>query len=166
MQTDFAEALLSCAKSEGLHCALETCGYASAENLHRIRPLADLFLFDLKETDPIRHREYTGVENAPILRNLRELCASGASIHVRLPIIPGLNDRLDHFEAIASLSRELPGLKGFEVMPYHRLGASKRNRFGFPPDPLAGVESPGHEMVQRWISALRERGVPVLNETQ
>ena len=162
MQATFIEELLLAAKSEGLHCAVETCGYARWEQIDRIRPLIDLFLFDVKETDPARHREYTGVDNDIILANLRKLHDAGSEILLRLPIVPTLNDRVEHFQAVAELAKSLPGLLGTEVIPYHRLGVSKRHRFGLSDEAgecLLDVETPEADTVQSWIDKLKEFGV-------
>ena len=48
----FLMALLSAAKKEGLHTAVETCGFAPREAFEAALPLVDLFLYDYKETDP------------------------------------------------------------------------------------------------------------------
>ncbi|OPZ24829.1 MAG: Benzylsuccinate synthase activating enzyme [Lentisphaerae bacterium ADurb.BinA184] len=163
MQGDFTEALLGTARREGLHTCIETCGYADPATLDRIAAAVDLFLFDLKETDPARHREFTGVANAPILGNLRRLHDRGAALILRLPIIPTLNDRDDHFRAVATLVAGLPRLRGVEIMPYHRLGVSKNGRLGIGRGPLDHLESPSDAMVDGWIGRLGELGVRLLN---
>ncbi len=60
-------------KQEGLHTAIETCGYTKKETILRFAEFVDLFLFDLKHIDPDRHFELTGVRNEMILENLEEL---------------------------------------------------------------------------------------------
>ncbi|MHC4562499.1 MAG: glycyl-radical enzyme activating protein [Planctomycetota bacterium] len=166
MQPEFAEALLASAKQADLHCAVETCGCAAWERFEAILGNVDMFLFDIKETDPARHVEYTGVSNELILTNLRQLHDSGASILMRLPITPGLNDREDHFQASAELAAMLPNLLGVEIMPYHRLGLSKYQRFGLgdPDECLLNVETPEKKTVAGWIDSLRSFGANVVNE--
>jgi pyruvate formate lyase activating enzyme len=156
-QIDFAEALLRRAKEEGLHCCMETCGFGEWGRLERLLPLVDLFLYDLKETDPDHHAEFTGVSNDLILRNLRALHERGATIRLRCPIIPGCNDRDEHFAGIASLAGELPNLEGVELMPYHRLGESKVGRFGFDRTGRPTPESPANGAVSGWNESLRRR---------
>jgi len=168
MQGDFTAALLAAAKREGLHCAVETCGHAPWEPFDRILGDVDLFLYDIKETDPALHREYTGADNGLILENLRKLHETGATILLRLPITPGLNDREDHFRGVAELVASLPGRLGVEVMPYHRLGLSKLRRLGRPEvaeKRLLEVETPDDETVAGWVARLRELGLTVVNET-
>jgi pyruvate formate lyase activating enzyme len=165
LQIDFAAALLAGAKAAGLHTAVETAGHATFARLARVAPHTDLFLYDLKETDDARHREYTGVPVKGIQDNLRALHDLGASILVRLPTVPGLNDRPEHFRAIADLVRPLTGLLGVEVMPYHSLGIGKRHRLGLESDRDIDPEPPSTATVADWVETLRSLGVRVVNET-
>ena len=166
LQVDFSEALLRLGKEAGLHCAVETCGYSPWKRYEQILPWLDMVLFDLKETDPDRHAQYTGVGNELILTNLRRLHEAGAVILLRLPIIPGLNDRPAHFRAIAEIATGLPNLRGVEIMPYHRLGLSKIQRFGLAaaPQHLQETETPAMATVRIWVETLTGFGVNVINE--
>ena len=168
LQVDFCEALLGAGKEAGLHCALQTCGYGPWERYERILPSLDMVLFDLKETGPDRHVEYTGVGNELILDNLRELHDAGASILLRLPIVPGLNDRPEHFRAVAGIAADLPDLLGVEIMPYHRLGLSKIQRFGLrePPQQLLATKTPDTDTVRGWAATLAGFGAHVVNELE
>ena len=129
MQFDFAYELLKTAKSRGLHTALETSGYAPIEDYMCILPYVDELLWDCKLVESSAHKKYTGVGNELILDNLRQLCAKGAAVKLRCPIIPGVNDTDAHFEAVNSLVREL-GISSVKIMPYHKLGISKAKKLG------------------------------------
>ncbi|MCK6488243.1 MAG: glycyl-radical enzyme activating protein [Planctomycetes bacterium] len=161
-QADFATALLAAARAAGLHTCVETCSQVDPAVIDRVIPLVDLFLCDLKETDPERHRAWTGVGNQRILANLRRLHAAGAHMRLRCPLIPGLNDREDHVAGIAALARELPGIEGVEVMPFHRLGEGKRARFGLGDGPAAGIQAADPAAVRAWKERLAALGVPLL----
>jgi pyruvate formate lyase activating enzyme len=161
LQPAFASALLHAAKAEGLHTAVETSGFAPWKDLGGLAGSVDLFLYDIKETDPGRHREFTGVPYEPILDNLRKLHAGGARIALRCPIVPGCNDREDHFAGIAALMRELPGLAETELLAYHPLGRGKAGKLGAePPAPLPAA-MPDRETARRWIGWFASRGVRV-----
>ena len=88
LQADFTAAVLQAAKDQGIHCCLETSGYARWQQWEGLVSLVDLFLYDYKETDPQRHVEYTGVSNALILENLRALYARGAGLPCAVPSFP------------------------------------------------------------------------------
>lgn len=139
-QADFSLELLKAARGRDLHCAVETCGAVSPEVINRVRPWVDLFLFDLKETDPQKHVEFTGVKNDLILANLRALHDAGAAIILRLPLVPGLNERPDHLRAVEEIVHSLPNLKGTERMAYHPLGESKWARLGLVAPRLNGAK--------------------------
>jgi glycyl-radical enzyme activating protein len=157
-QPDFATALLEAARAAGLHTCVETCSQVDPAVLDRVLPLVDLFLCDLKETDPVRHRTWTGVGNERILANLRRLHAARAHMRLRCPLIPGLNDREDHFAGIAALARSMPGIEGIEVMPFHRLGEGKRTRFGLDDGPLCGRQAADPATVRDWQCRLAGLG--------
>ncbi len=130
-QPDFAAALLQAAREAGLHTAMETCGFATTAVIERIAPLVDLFLFDYKETDPALHKQFTGVDNAPILQNLSLLDRMGKDIILRCPIIPAHNDRPDHYAGICALANGLSHVKGIDIEPYHPLGEGKYAALGY-----------------------------------
>lgn len=129
-QADFALEILKKAKSVGLHTAIETCGFASRGTVEKIAEYTDLFLFDFKETDGKRHREFTGVDNAVILENLRFIDSLGKEIVLRCPIIPTCNDRNEHYEGIANLANSHTNVKKIEIEPYHSLGEGKYTALG------------------------------------
>ncbi len=161
IQFPFITELLRAAKDRGLTCCMETCGFAAWARFEEIMPFVDLFLYDVKETDPARHREYTGADNALILENLRRLDGAGAKTVLRCPIIPGLNDRDDHFAAVARLADSLKNVQGIDIEPYHPLGKTKCENLGRD-YPLAGLSFPDKAQVQAWIDALAaQTRVPV-----
>jgi pyruvate formate lyase activating enzyme len=165
VQIDFSDALLTAAKAEGLHCAVETCSYVDWASIDRVRDKVDLFLCDIKDTDPVKHRELAGVECDRIFENLRKLNATGANMQIRLPVVPGHNDRKDHFEGVAKFVKSLDNEVSVEVMPYHRLGVGKQRRLGVD-ESIETFEaaSPDDVMIADWLTTLKELGVDVVNE--
>ncbi len=129
-QKDFCLALLKAGKEAGLHTAVETAGAVKKEALAEILPYTDLFLYDYKETDPERHRLYTGWDNRTILENLCFLDGEGKPLILRCPIVPGYNDRPDHFAGIARTANRLKSLIRVEIEPYHALGEGKYAALG------------------------------------
>jgi pyruvate formate lyase activating enzyme len=129
-QADFALEILKKAKKNGIHTAIETCGFARRESILKVAEFTDLFLFDCKETDPNRHREFTGVDNSVILDNLRAIDALGKSIVLRCPIVPDCNNTAEHYIGIAKLANSLANVIGIEIEPYHSLGEGKYTALG------------------------------------
>ena len=130
MQFAFLRELLTAAKAEKISTALDTCGFAPWEEYREILGLIDLFLYDFKAADSIRHRELTGVENELILENLCRLNEAGAVIFLRCPLVPGVNDSPEHLAAIAGWAERLSGVEEVTLEPYHPLGMEKAERLG------------------------------------
>lgn len=153
MHTDFCFELLTMAKEQGISTACETSGFGKWENVERLSRCVDIFLWDYKETNPQRHREYTGVDNSLILENLRKLDALGAKIMLRCPIIPGLNDREEHFRGIADTANKHLSIKRIEIEPYHSLGKSKAFAIG-KDYPLDDIKSASKADAKIWLEAI------------
>lgn len=153
LRPDFTRELLKRAKASGLHTCLETSGYARWEDIEALIPYVDIFLWDVKETDSARHKQFTGVGNERILDNLHRLDAAGAQIVLRCPLIPGYNAREEHLHAIAALAESLRGVIRIDVEPYHPLGKSKSEAIG-EEYPLGDMSFPEEETVQGWIAAI------------
>ncbi len=157
----FTRELLRRAKEESLHTCVETSGHARWEDLEALLPFVDLFLWDVKETDTVRHRQFTGVGNERILENLHKLDAAGAKTVLRCPVIPGCNDRPEHFAAIAALANGLTGVQNIDVEPYHPLGKSKSEALG-ESYALGDLGFPEEDTVKGWIAAIAaDTAVPV-----
>jgi pyruvate formate lyase activating enzyme len=156
LQPEFTSALLAAARSEGFSTAIETSGAFAHQRLLEMLPALELVLFDLKETDPARHRELVGAELAAVLDCLKAINDAGAKIILRCPIIPGQNDRPGHFEGLIGIAKSLRRLEAIEILPFHPLGRGKLARLGRP-DPLPGLAAPPAAAAAEWVSALGAR---------
>lgn len=159
-QPDFLEALLVACGAKGVHRAVDTSGFAPAETVLRIARHTDLFLFDLKHMDPAEHRRATGVDNAPILANLRLLAGSGARLQLRLPLIPGVNDGEENILQTGRLAASLPGVHGIDILPYHATARGKYAKLGLP-YPGSHIPCSDPEHVGRAADMLRNCGLAV-----
>jgi pyruvate formate lyase activating enzyme len=131
-QFPFVRDVLLAARAEGLHTALDTCGFAPWWQLMELMPLVDLFLYDLKLLDEERHRQFTGVSNREILENLLRLDAGGAAVWLRIPVIPTVNDAASDLDAMARFAATLQGVQRVNLLPYHRTALRKFDRLNRP----------------------------------
>lgn len=154
---DFIESFLG--KIPGVHTAIETSGFASESVIKKAAKCIDLFLYDYKVTDPIRHKQLCGVDNSTIFKNLEYLYEMNKDIIIRLPLIPGINDTPDHLDGIASLLKTHPRIERAEIMPYHTFGIGKSEELGKEPDKDMPSSGATEEDVSRWLDELHKRGV-------
>ena len=150
--------LLKTCKENGLSTAVETCGYADPDVIIAALPYIDLFLWDIKDTDSVRHKQYTGVDNAKILKNLSIVNEMNAKIRLRCILVNGVNTDERHYSAIAELASKINNLDGVEWIPYHAYGGTKSVFLG-------GEESgrkewiPTLEQVEKAKESLKSAGV-------
>jgi len=159
LQFDFAGRLLQEAKASGLHTCLETSGAASWSQLAAVRPFVDLFLWDVKDTDPVRHQEATGAALEPLLANLRRLDQAGGETVLRCILTDGVNLDEAHLLALADLCGDLRHVHSVQLIPYHPLGQSKYESLGRRA-PETIMRSPDPGQMQSALGILSSQGVP------
>jgi pyruvate formate lyase activating enzyme len=158
MQAAFATECLRRLDAEGVHTALDTCGFARWQDLADAAAHADLVLFDLKLMDDARHRAATGVSNDRILENLRTLARSHSHIWIRVPVIPGVNDDAPNLDATAAFVAQLPGVRRVELLPYHATGEPKFARVGLA-CALPDTTPPDRARLEHLAAHFRDRGL-------
>ncbi len=115
---------------EGMHCAIETSGYASPEVFREVVSAVDYVLVDLKMMDPELHERYCGKTNAPILENISQVKKSDIPFTVRIPVIPGVNDTDENFRKTAEFLEGSPTLEKVELLPYQKTAGAKFGMLG------------------------------------
>jgi pyruvate formate lyase activating enzyme len=144
---------------EGIHRAVDTSGFAKTEILLEVAKRTDLFLYDLKMMDPVKHKKYTGVSNEKILENLRILSETGANINIRYPMIKGVNADEEDIRELGKFISSLPGdKKEVSILPYHQLAEMKHKKLGNNIR-LEGMSEPGKDEQERAIRIFAEYGV-------
>jgi pyruvate formate lyase activating enzyme len=160
LQWRFLGELLRACREIDLHTTLDTSGFAAWEVFENILPYTSLVLYDLKHTNPERHRQVTGVPLAPILRNLERLSARGVPIWLRVPLVPGINDDEENLRRVGALAARLPGIRQVGLLAYHPTAAGKYERLGRPYR-LAETPAPSDEQMAAAASLLRSYGLEV-----
>ncbi|MFA9376131.1 MAG: glycyl-radical enzyme activating protein [Lachnotalea sp.] len=126
---EYIEKLLVKLHDKGYRVNVDTSGYVPFSIIKRVLPYIDTFLFDIKIMNPVLHKKYTGVDNALILENLKQLSREKASIWIRIPIIGGVNNTVSNIEEIATfIKKEQITIKQINLLPYHNTGSGKYKR--------------------------------------
>jgi len=162
-QRGFVMSLLHECKAQGLHRIVDTSGCGPAEAVLEMADAADEVFFDVKAVDDAMHRELIGVSNKQIFHNLRRVVLRGKPVTLRVPLVPGLNDRPADLDALASLVgelKELGEIRQVEILPYHRIGTGKYASLGKEYS-LADIEPHSKERLQEIVRHLKAAGVEV-----
>ncbi len=123
MQADFVAEVID--RLDDIHVLLDTSGFGSAEAFDMLVKRSDLVYFDLKLIDPAAHKQYTGVDNGPILRNLARMDKLATPFVARVPLIPGVTDTQENFTGIAQAVKGLAMCQGVDLLPYNLAAGGK-----------------------------------------
>ena len=125
--------LLKELKKKDYHVCIETCGEYDSKLLDdEVLGMVDLFLFDLKHSNPERLYEVTGGHLEKIQENISKIAQYDPThIIVRTPVIPGFNDDLETIEGIVKFAKE-NHIDQVQLLPFHNLGKSKYDQMGIP----------------------------------
>ncbi len=119
MQGEFLLSLIE--ELEGFHLCIETCGFCESELFEKVITKLDFIIMDIKLADGKKHREYTGVDNAQILKNFEFLRKSGKPYVVRTPLIAGITDTKENLDAI----QKIIGNSDWEKLPENNVAGAK-----------------------------------------
>jgi len=109
-------------KAADIHTAIETNGTSDA--LTEIAEYVDYLIMDFKHYDGEILKKYTGVSNETIKQNFEYLCDAGRQLHIRIPLINGINTESP--EKFAEyFSRFNTENVNFEFLSYHEYGKEK-----------------------------------------
>lgn len=132
LQPDFSATLLEEAHRRGFNTAIETAGNVPWAFMEKVLKHVDVMQHDHKLTDPVRHKQWVGVDNVRIKANFKKAYETFPNVKfiARTPVIPGVNDDEDHIRAVLAFIRPYENVIDYELLPYHRFGESKYQFLG------------------------------------
>lgn len=157
MQSEFAAEILKKCMMEGMQTAIETSLYGDYET--KIRPLLpylSAMYVDFKIYDDEKHQYYTGVSNELIKSNLLRLQEEyQGNIHIRIPIIPGVNLSEENSRKTAEFLKPLTKIKDIELLPYHKLGIGTYRKMNVRYE-LSKVQTPEMSKMGRMAEVMKK----------
>lgn len=134
LQSDFVLELFKACKKEKIHTCCESTCYVEWQEIEKILPYTDLMISDIKHMDTQIHKQYTGGYNDIILKNLKKLSEKRVELILRIPVIPNVNDNMEHMHAAADfILEELGGrIRTLQLLSFMRLGEEKYTSLGIP----------------------------------
>ena len=145
-QSGFVAQVARRMKAEGIHTILDTAGDVGWCRFEEVLDFIDLVLFDIKFASRELHRQFTGHDDDLILANAQLLSQKSVPMHIRLVMIPGINDSEAEIRARMEIISSLKSVEQIDILPYHRYGAGKYARLGLE-YPLMELEEHTPEQV-------------------
>ena len=157
VQLAFTRRIFQGAKTMGLHTAIQTSGFLGDRVDEPYLSAVDLFLLDIKSSDPDTYRRVTGRDLAPTLRFAERLASLSKPFWVRFTLVPGETDDPANVEGIARFVAPMKNVEWVEVQPFHKMGEFKWKSLGLEYK-LANIEPPTKQLVNRVIGQFRDAG--------
>ena len=154
LQPAFTAELFEMAHEKGVTTCIDTAaGTFSRQSpqfplFERVFAATDTVLLDIKEIDPVKHKNLTGADNQNVLDCARYLAEKNIDVWLRYVLVPGWTDDLDDVQKLADFIRPMKNIKRIDVLPYHTLGVAKWQSLKIPYR-LEGVRSPDAELVKK-----------------
>ncbi len=121
VQSDELILLLRKLRENGVHTAIETNG--SYLSLREVAEYVDYLIVDMKHYDDSEHLKWVGASNKSVKENLEYFFSLGRQIHIRIPVINGVNNAPEKF---AEYFAEFDTSNAvFEFLAYHEYGKDK-----------------------------------------
>ena len=162
MQADFVAALFKKLCENGVHTALDTCGYVKYSEYEKVIPYTKMFLYDLKHIDSKKHEEAVGKPNELILENLLKLDKTGIDIEIRIPFVPGVNTDEETVRGMGEFLSQCKHITRVKVLPYHSLAGSKYESLDME-NTLPKVDSPSDELLDWAADIISSYGVKAVS---
>lgn len=121
LQADELIDLLKALKDNNVSTCIES--NASSPRLFEIAQHVDYLIVDMKHYDEAEHKKWTGASLKQVKQNIESLLSSGGQLHVRIPVINGVNVNPEAFaDYFAKLKTDNAV---FEFLAYHEYGKDK-----------------------------------------
>jgi len=160
VQLAFTRRIFQGAKKMGLHTAIETSGFLGDRVDESYLSAVDLFLLDIKSSDPDTYRRVTGRDLAPTLRFAERLASLSKPVWVRFTLVAGATDDPANVDGIARFVAPMKNVQWVEVQPFHKMGEFKWKAMDLEYK-HANTEPPTREVVNRVIGQFRDAGCQV-----
>ncbi len=130
MQMEAVLELLQEVHEMGIHTAIET--NASHLSLKNLFPYVDELIMDCKLCDDRKHQKYTGLSAGQTMENIRKAAQDHPRVHIRVPLIGGVNDSEEDERLFLEFFKEIQGPNvTFELLKYHEFGKAKWEQCGW-----------------------------------
>lgn len=129
LQPEGVAELCRCLRRLGVSTLIDTAGNVPWQHFEQVLPYADSFFYDFKSPDEKVYREIVRGNPKLIYDNLKKISGEKVDLHVRIPLIPGINDDDRSLERSVALLLDT-GVENVDLLPFHRMGGAKYRAMG------------------------------------
>ena len=147
LQQEFLTELFTLCRQYEMHTAIDTAGSVPLTADSPILNVTDLFLLDIKHSDPDKYHKLTAGNLQTTLDNAKLLSECGKRMWIRYVLVPGLTDDIDDMKRLRDIIDTLTTVDKVIVQPYSSLGVSKWDALNIPYT-LRDTQPPSKELIK------------------
>ena len=110
-------------KENGINTAIETNG--TNPRLPELFEYIDYLIMDFKHHNSDKLKEFTGIGNETVIKNIDAACENGKKPLLRIPIIHGFNSDAEDAENFSEILKNYKEKLRIEILRYHEYGKDK-----------------------------------------
>ena len=134
LQWDFAVLLLGACREAAVNTCVESSLHCPTEYMEELYKYTDLVITDIKHMDTKKHKEFTGVGNELILKNIIRTVEMKKPLVIRIPVVPDHNNGEENIKNTGKFIKEELGgrILQLQLLPYRKLGTEKYATLNMP----------------------------------
>ncbi len=167
LQWEFAVLLLKACRDAAVNTCIETSLHCPAEQMEKVYKYTDLVITDIKHIDTGKHKEFTGIGNELILKNIIRTVKLKKPLVIRIPVVPGHNNDEENIRATGQFIKDKlnNSIIQLQLLPYRKLGTEKYASLNLP-YPMGDFVPPGRPVWEKNLleltEILKEYGIPAV----
>jgi pyruvate formate lyase activating enzyme len=134
LQWEFAALLLKACKDTSINTCVESSLHCPTSHMEEVYKYTDLVITDIKHMDSGKHKEFTGVGNELILKNIIRTIELKMPLVIRIPVVHDHNNDEENIRATGKFIKEKLGnnIIQLQLLPYRKMGTEKYASLNIP----------------------------------
>ncbi len=117
-------------KENGFHTCIDTNGGIRNNDVKECIEIVDHILPDIKQISSEKHKALTGNDNQLPLSFVQTIDEMKKEYRIRYVVVSDLTDQENDIHQLGTFLETLPNFQRIELLPYHNLWVSKREKLG------------------------------------
>lgn len=154
LQPQFLREVFKLSHENNINTCLDTSGFTLNDNIKEVLSLTDRVLLDIKYTNDIDYKKFTGVSLNPVIEFLSYLEQVKVPVTIRQVIIPTINDTEENIEKLNSILKNYSCVDRVELLPFKKICQVKYDQMNIP-FPFKDLASPKKEKLDYLNSLIK-----------
>jgi pyruvate formate lyase activating enzyme len=157
LQWKFAALLLKSCRENEINTCVESSLHCQTKHMEEVYKYTDIVITDIKQMDSAKHKEFTGVGNELILKNIIRTVELKKPLVIRIPVVSDHNNDEENIRNTGKFIRDILGnhILQLQLLPYRKMGTEKYATLNIP-YPMGNFVPPERQVWEKNLLELTE----------